>query len=68
VSELLNSLVTGTGNSLRKTQSSGNWDGGSASWNTVKNNGFFQFTATETNTERMAGLSATNANANFNTM
>jgi hypothetical protein len=68
VSELFNLQVTGTGNSLRKIQSSGNWDGGASSWNTVSNNGYFQFTASETNTARMAGLSATNANANFNTI
>src|SRR5690606_12691388 len=53
---------------LTKLQSNGNWDGGAASWNTVANNGYLQFTATETNTARMIGLSSSNTNANFNTI
>lgn len=58
-------FVVGTGNNLVKTQSNGNWDGGAASWNTVADNGYFQFTATETTESRMAGLSTTNANTNY---
>ncbi|MFO0322535.1 MAG: hypothetical protein ACK504_08915, partial [Bacteroidota bacterium] len=53
------------GNSLIKTQSNGNWDGGAASWNTVSNNGCLKFTAIETNTNRMAGLSTSNVNSSF---
>ncbi|MDB5274087.1 MAG: hypothetical protein JWO58_2454 [Chitinophagaceae bacterium] len=63
----LNYVIAST-NNLSKFQSNGNWDGGAASWNTVSNNGYFQFTATETNTLRAAGLSTANANANFNTI
>ncbi|MFN8777056.1 MAG: arabinofuranosidase catalytic domain-containing protein, partial [Flavobacteriales bacterium] len=62
-SDLLN--VTATGNNLLKVSSNGTWNGGAASWNTVQNNGYFQFTATETNTNRMAGLSNGNANADW---
>ncbi|MFN7494987.1 MAG: arabinofuranosidase catalytic domain-containing protein, partial [Cyclobacteriaceae bacterium] len=60
--------VQGTGNSLVKINvdgANGGWNGGAASWNTVSNNGYFQFTATETNTLRMAGLSTTNPDANW---
>jgi hypothetical protein len=54
-------------NGLSKFQSNA-WDGGAGSWNTVSNNGYFQFTATETNTARMAGLSTTYAGSNFTTI
>ncbi|MDB5258458.1 MAG: hypothetical protein JWM14_3153 [Chitinophagaceae bacterium] len=66
VSDLTN--VQASTNSLNKIQSGGNWDGGAASWNTVNNNGYFQFTATETNKSRMAGLSNTNANSDYTTI
>jgi len=59
------SNVQASGNSLTKIQSNGNWDGGAASRNTVKNNGYMEFVASETNTSRMIGLSTTNANSNF---
>ncbi len=52
-----------TTNNLVKVQSDGVWDGGGASWNTVSLNGNFQFTATENNKARVAGLSATNVNS-----
>ena len=52
-----------TNNNLVKTQSDGVWDGGAASWNTVSVNGSFQFTVSENNKARVAGLSTTNANA-----
>ncbi|MEI6882604.1 MAG: hypothetical protein WCK82_14890, partial [Bacteroidota bacterium] len=42
--DLANTIVTGSGNSLIKTQST-NWDGGAASYNRVSNNGYMQFTA-----------------------
>jgi hypothetical protein len=64
--DLANNVING--NSLIKSQSTGNWNGGAASWNTVSNYGFFQFTASETNTARMAGLSNANANTNYNTI
>ena len=66
ISDLVNNQASG--NSLTKIQSNGNWDGGAASWNTVSNNGYLQFTATEINTFRMVGLSTTNSNSNFNTI
>lgn len=65
-SDLLN--VTSSGNSLVKIQSNGQWNGGAASINTVNNNGYLQFTASETTTHRMIGLSSVNTNANFNTI
>ncbi|WP_162127474.1 LamG-like jellyroll fold domain-containing protein [Flavobacterium phycosphaerae] len=67
IAELTNTQITGTGNSLRKIQSN-NWDGGASSWNTVGNNGYFQFTASETNSARMIGLSTSNVNSNYNTI
>ncbi|MFN5169971.1 MAG: T9SS type A sorting domain-containing protein, partial [Cyclobacteriaceae bacterium] len=63
ISDLVNNQATG--NNLVKIQSNGAWDGGASSWNMVSDNGYFQFTATETNTFRMAGLSTTNANSNY---
>ncbi|MCZ8128736.1 MAG: Ig-like domain-containing protein [Microcystis sp. LE19-114.1B] len=68
ITDLFNVQVTGLGNSLRKIQSNGNWDGGASSLNTVANNGYFQFTASETNSFRMVGLSSVNTNSNFNTI
>ncbi|MCA6384615.1 MAG: hypothetical protein IM620_14160, partial [Cytophagales bacterium] len=65
-SDLVNTQATG--NNLVKVQSNSVWDGGAASWNTVSDNGYFQFTATETNTLRMAGLSTTNTDANYTTI
>lgn len=65
-SDLVN--TSSNNNNLLKVQSGGNWNGGAASMNTVDNNGYFQFTATENNTSRMAGLSNVNANSNFNTI
>jgi hypothetical protein len=62
-SDLLNTQATG--NNLLKIQSNGVWNGGAASWNTVDNNGYFQFTATETNRARRVGLSSTNTNADW---
>src|SRR5689334_19039311 len=59
--------VTGI-NSLAKISDNFNWNGGAASWNKVANNGYFEFTATETNHSRMAGLSQSNTNATQNTI
>jgi len=55
-------------NSLSKFQSNGSWDGGAASWNTVSNNGYFVFTASENTTNRMAGLSTTYTSASYTTI
>jgi hypothetical protein len=60
--------TSATGNDLVKIQSGGSWNGGAASMNLVDNNGYFQFTATQINTARMAGLSNANANSNFTTI
>jgi alpha-tubulin suppressor-like RCC1 family protein len=50
------SSVTISGESLTKTGSSG-WNGGAISTNTIESgDGFMEFTATETNTSRIAGL------------
>jgi hypothetical protein len=62
---LANVATTGAGNGLNKTSSNGNWDGGAFSYNTVSNNGYLEFTATETNTSRMVGLSASNADNGY---
>jgi len=67
LSDLTPNMTLVAPNSLSKFQG-GAWDGGAASWNTVSDNGYFQFTATETNKSRMAGLSTTNVNANYNTI
>jgi hypothetical protein len=65
-SDLVN--TTASGNSLSKFQSNGNWDGGAASWNTVFNHGSLVFTASETNTARMIGLSTSNVNSSFSSI
>ncbi len=60
--------VQATENNLLKVLSNNNWNGNAASHNTVKDNGYFEFTAFQTNHRRMVGLSNTDANANFNTI
>ncbi|MFM7901000.1 MAG: LamG-like jellyroll fold domain-containing protein, partial [Bacteroidota bacterium] len=60
-SDLINCIANS--NNLTKTISDGIWDGGSASWNTVALNGYFQFTTSENNKGKAAGLSVTNTNA-----
>ncbi|HRG58858.1 MAG TPA: PKD domain-containing protein, partial [Bacteroidia bacterium] len=62
---LSNVTTTGLGNSLNKSSSNGNWDGGAFSVNTVSNNGYLEFTATETNRSRMVGLSSSNADNGY---
>src|SRR3569833_2318995 len=53
-------------NSLTRLQING-WNAGVSSWNAVINNGFFQFTASETNTYRAIGLSNTHTGNNYTT-
>ncbi|MFN4813702.1 MAG: beta strand repeat-containing protein, partial [Bacteroidota bacterium] len=65
---LSNMATTGSGNGLIKTTSNNNWDGGAFSYNQVFNNGYLEFTATETNTDRMIGLSNTNTNSSFSSI
>jgi hypothetical protein len=67
-SNLANLAVTGGGNSLNKTISNGNWDGGAFSYNAVYNNGYLEFTSTETNTSRMIGLSNTNTDNSYSSI
>ena len=56
------SSVTVSGESLTKTGSSG-WNGGAISTNTIESgDGFMEFTATETNTSRIAGLANGDSN------
>ncbi|MDF2456816.1 MAG: large protein, partial [Cytophagaceae bacterium] len=57
-------LVTTNGNSITKVQSN-SWNGGAGSWNTVSDNGYLQFTVSETNSEKVIGLSSTNLNFNY---
>ena len=52
-------------NSLTKVSGGGAWDGNGFSHQSVSNNGYMQTTVSETNTERMIGLSATDANSSF---
>jgi hypothetical protein len=54
-----------TANGLLKIQSNGNWNGAAFSLNSLVDNGYFEFTATETNRQRMVGLSHTNAGSGF---
>ncbi|HMH20966.1 MAG TPA: T9SS type A sorting domain-containing protein, partial [Puia sp.] len=68
LSNLAGNMAIVSTNSLIKNVSNGNWDGGAASWNTVSNNGYFQFTATETSTSRMAGLSTSYTSSSYNTI
>jgi hypothetical protein len=66
----VNSLrnLEATGNSLEKIQEDGNWNGAAFSWNQVREGGYFEFDAIETNRNRMIGLSANNPNANWNSI
>jgi hypothetical protein len=68
LSDLSSNMTIVSTNSLSKFQTSGTWNGGAASWNTVSNNGYFQFTATETNKSRMAGLSSSYTSSSYTTI
>jgi hypothetical protein len=61
-SSLKNAIAT---NTLTKITSDGNWDGNGFSFQSVENNGYMQMTASETTTERMVGLSASDANSSY---
>jgi hypothetical protein len=56
------------GNTLTKILNNGAWDGNAFSVQSVSNGGYLQTTVQETNTQRMIGLSATDANSNWNTI
>jgi hypothetical protein len=68
LSTVTSNLTIPSINSLSKFQSNGNWDGAAAGWNTVSNNGYFVFTASETTTSRMVGLSASYSSASYTTI
>ena len=58
--------VTGSGNSLTKNGSSVLWNAGANSKEVLRDGyGFVEFTATETNTMRMAGLGSTDTNQDY---
>jgi len=67
LSDLSTNMIISSVNNLSKFQNGG-WNGGAASWNTVSNNGYFQFTASETNKSRMAGLSTAYTSSSYNTI
>ena len=56
--------VDASGNDLIKVQGGSSWNGGAASLNTVADNGYFEFIATETNRRRFVGLSSSNTGSN----
>ena len=57
--------VTVNGNSITKNASNGWTNGGAASLESITGNGGVEFTATQTNTYRMCGLSSTNPDASY---
>ncbi|MBL7962569.1 MAG: T9SS type A sorting domain-containing protein [Flavobacteriales bacterium] len=56
------------GNTLTKLTGNGNWNGNGFSWHSVGDNGYMETTVQETNFARMVGLSANDANADWNTI
>jgi len=60
--------VSSTGNDLKKIYSTRWGNAGAASAERVLRNGGVEFTATETNTSRMVGLSYSNRDANYTTI
>jgi hypothetical protein len=59
---------TVNGNNLSKVSGGNNWNANGFSWHGVINNGYMETTVVGTGTERMIGLSATDANADWNTI
>lgn len=60
--------VSASGNTLTKTAAAGWGNGGAASTSSRTGDFGIQFTASETNTYRLCGLSDTNADANYTTI
>ena len=58
--------VSNIDNNLTKVQGYGSYNAGASSLNTVKNNGYFDFTVSETNKSKAIGLSASDPNFNYN--
>jgi hypothetical protein len=61
--DIVNSVATG--NSITKNAGGNNWNAGAASTASVFNNGYFETVISQTNTDRMFGLSTTNPDANY---
>jgi hypothetical protein len=58
--------ASASGNNLTKTAATTAWDAGASSTNVIRDGyGYVEFTATETNTYRMAGLSNGDTNQNY---
>ena len=53
------------GNSISKSTGTNSWNTGAFSFNKINTNGYMQFVATETNTNRMIGLNAVNINVSY---
>jgi len=60
--------VSATGNTITKTAATGWGNGGAASTRSIPGDGAVEFTAANTNTYRMLGLSNTNVDANYTTI
>ncbi|MTI20781.1 T9SS type A sorting domain-containing protein [Fulvivirga sp. RKSG066] len=61
--------IEATGNDISKEQGgNNNWNAGVASLNSVKDNGYLEFTIGDQNTDKIVGLSNTNADADFGTV
>ena len=56
--------VSVNGNSLTKTSGAG-WNAGAVSTRVIESSGFVEFTATETNTDRMCGLNKGSADQGY---
>ena len=59
---------TVNGNNLTKVSGGNSWNANGFSWNSVANNGYMETTVSGTGTQRMIGLSATDANADWNSI
>ncbi|MCH2213722.1 MAG: T9SS type A sorting domain-containing protein [Flavobacteriales bacterium] len=53
---------------LKKFDGGDDWNGGAFSLNTINDNGYFEFLATENNLRRMVGISDSNINSHWNTI
>ena len=58
--------VEKNGNSISKTGGVNGWNAGAFSFNQINSNGYMQFIASETNTNRMLGLNSSNVSFNYN--
>ncbi len=63
--ESISSNYVNGSNHVNKTSGANAWDVGGFSYNKVEDGGYVQFIASETNTSRMIGLNAVNANVSY---